>query len=232
MHKVETAPNVYVHPVFQPDKPRTLPLSILIGTVALIGLAVLVYYLLSGPKEGALNEGPTIVREPAATPAHPPVESSPVAEKPPAPVGEKVVAFPPAPVTEDIPATPAQVAATRPAEPVAEPVRVAKPAEPAPEPVVEAKPAPGPTDNWLTHTVASGESLSTIFRKLGLSSKLLYHVTNHPEGKALAKINPGQRLKVKGGKKDSFEQMIWEKGPGESLVITSTQKGLEYQSTP
>lgn len=221
MHEIKTAPDVYVYPVRQPDKPRdlSLPHPILIGGAVLIGLVILALVFLSGPEEGR------VIEEPVANPApqQPAEPASPVAaEQPPAPVEEKVAAFPPQPVAEDIPAQPAPVL----------PVAESKPAADEAKPVETPKPAPEPAGDWLAHKVAKGENLATIFSKLGLSTKLLLRVTKHPEGKTLASISPGQTLKVKGKKKDGFDQMIWEKSPGESLIITETKKGFDYQSTP
>lgn len=52
-----------------------------------------------------------------------------------------------------------------------------------------------PKGHTLAHTVRKGESLSSIFKKLGFSSKTLHKIVNScNEAKQLANIKPGQQL--------------------------------------
>ncbi|OGT90679.1 MAG: hypothetical protein A2514_03910 [Gammaproteobacteria bacterium RIFOXYD12_FULL_61_37] len=202
MQDIKPAPEVYIHPVHESGAPRTLPvpLPVLIGAGALIAVAILAFFLFSGPEDSVEKGEAPVSKEPAEASVQPPVEPVPA----PAPAVE--VQAPPAP----------ESSATQPV-----------PTPPVSEPTIQEAPS-----EWATHKAAAGESLPAIFGKLGLSPKLLAQITKHPVGNILTGISPGQLLKVKGGSKDGFDQMIWEKGPGESLVITGTgQGGYDYQST-
>ncbi len=121
--------------------------------------------------------------------------------------------------------------------------------EPAPEPSDIAlpetgtalDPAPGTTPNttpspslssspdreaptggkWLEEKVRNGDSLARIFSRLGLSPTLLYNITHSgDEAKELARINPGESLRVQLDDEGNFLQLIHERSPINSLKIT------------
>lgn len=90
-------------------------------------------------------------------------------------------------------------------------------------PVMQAK------DKWITHEVRSGESLATIFKKQQLSPSLLHKITHSSKtAKKLAHIKPGETLRFRFiEEKNELKQLILEKNPVESLVITKDSDSFQ-----
>ncbi|MCP3670680.1 MAG: peptidoglycan DD-metalloendopeptidase family protein [Gammaproteobacteria bacterium] len=74
---------------------------------------------------------------------------------------------------------------------------------------------------WIEETVASGDSLSRIFSRLGLSAKLLHQITNSSkEAKGLTRIKPGESLKIRLDNSGRLQKLIYQRSPVEALHIT------------
>jgi murein DD-endopeptidase MepM/ murein hydrolase activator NlpD len=112
------------------------------------------------------------------------------------------------------PATPPQTAVT---------VEVAEP-EPAVEPqqiTVDQGRENAKSGKWLEEKVGKGDSLARIFSRLELSATLLHNITHSgDEAKELARIMPGQLLRVQLDDEGSFLQLVHVRSPIESLKIT------------
>jgi len=73
---------------------------------------------------------------------------------------------------------------------------------------------------WLSHKIAQGESLASIFKAKSLSPGLLHRVVNSSkEAKQLAKIRPGQKLKFLLDDENGLEGLILVKSAVDSLHI-------------
>lgn len=83
-------------------------------------------------------------------------------------------------------------------------------------------PGPGAAERgWLEATVRKGDSLSTIFSRLDLPAKLLHRIVNDTaDGKSLARIRPGQTLRVRQDAAGGFRELIYQRSLTESLQIT------------
>jgi murein DD-endopeptidase MepM/ murein hydrolase activator NlpD len=97
-------------------------------------------------------------------------------------------------------------------------------AEPEP-PTAESQPAseqePTVSGKWLEEKVGSGDSLARIFSRLELSATLLHNITHSgEEAKNLARIMPGQLLRVQLDEDGNFLQLVHVRSPIESLKIT------------
>lgn len=80
---------------------------------------------------------------------------------------------------------------------------------------------------WNTHKIASGESLSRIFKDQSLSASLLHKIVNSSkQAKQLAKIRPGQMLKFLFDDENQLEQLVLVKSPVESLHIRANDNGF------
>ncbi len=121
-------------------------------------------------------------------------------------------------------------------EPAPEPADIALPEtgtalDLAPDPGVTPSPTPSigssldletPTSGkWLEEEVGNGDSLARIFSRLGLSPTLLHNITHSgDEAKELARINPGESLRVHLDDEGNFLQLIHQRSPINSLKIT------------
>jgi murein DD-endopeptidase MepM/ murein hydrolase activator NlpD len=144
-----------------------------------------------------------------------PPQATPVVEEE-APAQNRVVAIEPVPVIEEEAQAPEEVAATEPApvtEPPATPQKVTSQA-------VITEPAPQPKLQWKSHKIRSGDSLARIFPKLGLSANLLHRIVNSSkEASALAKIRPGEELRVALDDEGMLQELILEHSAIKSLQI-------------
>ena len=94
---------------------------------------------------------------------------------------------------------------------------------------------------WLEEHVKSGDSLSKIFSRLGLSANLLHRIVNSSkQAKQLARIRPGETLKVKLDDNGQFLGLIHQRTPisslrilpdGEGFRAKAIERGLETQIT-
>lgn len=81
---------------------------------------------------------------------------------------------------------------------------------------------------WIEEQVKKGDSLSRIFSRLGLSANLLYRIVNSgKEAKQLARIRPGQFLKVKLDQDGNLLALIHERSAIESLQVLPAGDGFE-----
>ena len=95
------------------------------------------------------------------------------------------------------------------------------------------KPQPRPADpasfpksslednlRWIEERITKGDSLARIFLRLGLSAKLLHRITRSSKAAAqLARIQPGETLKVLLDKNDNLKELIYQFNPVKSLRI-------------
>ena len=73
---------------------------------------------------------------------------------------------------------------------------------------------------WLEETVEKGDSISKIFSRMNLSAKLLHRIINSSnEAKQLARIRPGETLKVNVDGEGNFLGLILERNAIKSLNI-------------
>lgn len=67
-----------------------------------------------------------------------------------------------------------------------------------------------PSTIWKEETVRSGDTLSAIFQRAGISSTVLHRITSTADGKQLAKIFPGQTLRFGFDQDDSLTQVQYQ----------------------
>ncbi len=85
------------------------------------------------------------------------------------------------------------------------------------------------SNSWLTETVKSGDNLSTIFQRVGLSDRSLYELINsNRAAKQLTKLHPGQHLSfaIKNGQLDGLR---YQKDP--LLRIDFHRSGEKFDDT-
>ena len=76
--------------------------------------------------------------------------------------------------------------------------------------------------SWKEETVKRGDSLAKIFARMGLSANLLHRITHSShEAKQLAKIRPGQILRVRLDDSSEFRELVLQRTPVESLHIAA-----------
>jgi murein DD-endopeptidase MepM/ murein hydrolase activator NlpD len=91
----------------------------------------------------------------------------------------------------------------------------------AEEPPIKAPIEPQPNLQWQEHKVRSGDSLARIFPKLGLSANLLHRIVNSGKTAAqLAKIRPGEKLRVALDDDGILHELILQHSAIKSLKIT------------
>jgi murein DD-endopeptidase MepM/ murein hydrolase activator NlpD len=84
-----------------------------------------------------------------------------------------------------------------------------------------------PRENWLTHKIISGDTLSKIFKSFSLSPQLLHQIVNQSKDtKKLNHIRPGQVLHVRLDEEGLFSELVYEIGPTEKLQVVKTEDGL------
>ena len=97
------------------------------------------------------------------------------------------------------------------------------------------QPAPPQSENkdqghYHHQQIKPGDSLSTIFSKLGLSNKLLYQIINaHPAGKQLSNIHPGQSISFHLDSKNNLQKLKLRISPARSLCIEKQDNAYHYQ---
>ncbi|WP_163832418.1 peptidoglycan DD-metalloendopeptidase family protein [Spartinivicinus ruber] len=85
-------------------------------------------------------------------------------------------------------------------------------------------------DKKRSHTVRKGESLSTIFKRLGFSSSTLYKiVSSSEEAKQLANIMPGQQLEFFVSPSGELKQVKYTRSNLESLIITKADDAYKTE---
>lgn len=84
------------------------------------------------------------------------------------------------------------------------------------------------SSRWIEETVKKGDSLSRIFSRMGLSAGLLHRIVNSSkEAKQLARIRPGQSLKVKLDKDGRLLALVHQRSAIESLQVLADGDGFE-----
>ena len=83
------------------------------------------------------------------------------------------------------------------------------------------------SESLIEHTIKSGENLAIIFSKLGLSKTTLHHMieTNHLTRK-LNSIRPGQKLKIRIDGQGNLVELLLEKNPIQSIIISKSDSGF------
>ncbi|MES9856168.1 MAG: peptidoglycan DD-metalloendopeptidase family protein [Sedimenticola sp.] len=102
------------------------------------------------------------------------------------------------------------------------------------ETTVEAVPTTPPEADpgkWLIEEVKSGDSLAKIFNRLGLSPNLLHRIVHSSKrAKKLARIKPGEKLKVRVGDQGEFLELVHQQSPILSLHIIPNQDGFTHRT--
>jgi len=87
----------------------------------------------------------------------------------------------------------------------------------------------GSEDRWLEEKVKKGDSLSRIFSRMNLSAGLLHRIVNSGDNaKQLARIKPGETLKIQVDEEGSFLGLILERNAIKSLHIQA--KGDKFHT--
>lgn len=81
---------------------------------------------------------------------------------------------------------------------------------------------------WKTQTVSSGDNLSTIFQRAGLSALEVYFVSKSEQGKSLTNLFPGETLRfgIDSNSGDLIE-MHYEKTPLEIHIFKAQEKRFD-----
>jgi murein DD-endopeptidase MepM/ murein hydrolase activator NlpD len=142
-----------------------------------------------------------------------PQEAAPVNTAPPSQISMPLAL--PGQKQDSAPAAPPETQVTAVTAEVAEPETSV---EPQPIAVEQERSKPG---KWLEEKVGKGDSLARIFSRLKLSATLLHNITHSgDEAKKLARIMPGELLRVQLDEEGDFLQLIHVRSPIESLKIT------------
>ena len=98
-------------------------------------------------------------------------------------------------------------------------------------------PVPAPTavqqaveEQWRTIKVKSGDSLSSIFARVGLNPQLLHTILSlGDEAESLKRIHPGEIIKLKLAEQSQLVELMYDIDPTRSLRIWGNHEG--YQTT-
>ena len=86
--------------------------------------------------------------------------------------------------------------------------------------VLSAPPAERDSDRWLEEKVKPGDSLARIFSRLDLPASLLHRIVNSSkEAKSLARIKPGQVLRVRLDGDNNLQELLLQRSAIQSLKI-------------
>jgi murein DD-endopeptidase MepM/ murein hydrolase activator NlpD len=95
-----------------------------------------------------------------------------------------------------------------------------------------AVPVPPPEQLWESIEVESGDNLSLIFGRAGYNDKDVHQVAITPgEGKALARIFPGQSIEFQADDKGALSRVRHIRSPLESVTYTRTPDGFVSEVT-
>lgn len=85
-------------------------------------------------------------------------------------------------------------------------------------------------EQWRTIKVKSGDSLSSIFARVGLNPQLLHTILSlGDEAETLKRIHPGEIIKLKLAEQSQLVELMYDIDPTRSLRIWGTHEG--YQTT-
>lgn len=86
--------------------------------------------------------------------------------------------------------------------------------------------------NWLTHVVAPGENLSTIFSDHGLSKTTLHKITTTTEfSKEIGNIHPGKLFEILVDDSGKLQALKYHPDKRTTLAVKLTEQGLESTKT-
>jgi len=87
-----------------------------------------------------------------------------------------------------------------------------------------------PRTSALEHEINSGDTLAKIFSDSGLSANLLHRIVHSsPEAKKLARIKPGQHLRILLDEQGEFQRLEYRPDPVRTTSITATADGFVTQ---
>ena len=92
---------------------------------------------------------------------------------------------------------------------------------PLPEPVIPI--------SWSEQSVSSGDNLSSLFQRAGLSALDVYKVSSSKQGKSLLNLYPGELLRFGVDPEGNLQEMHYQKSPLESFVFTADDRGYQSQ---
>lgn len=84
------------------------------------------------------------------------------------------------------------------------------------------------TDNWASHTVKSGDSLSSIFSKLEIHSQLKPILKDQTASSTLKSIYPGQTVRVL-KENNQLQELIYEPNDQEMLRVSRIDNGYQAE---
>ncbi|QKT04090.1 peptidoglycan DD-metalloendopeptidase family protein [Ectothiorhodospiraceae bacterium 2226] len=86
-------------------------------------------------------------------------------------------------------------------------------------------------DGWIAATVASGDTLSALFTRMGLSVRQMHEVLNAGEGtRNLHRLRPGEELRVRLNANDQLEELVYQRSRTEAVHVTRGRDGLEVRA--
>lgn len=155
-----------------------------------------------------------------STPLALPGQKHPAETKPPAPSTPESTAKPSL-------LTPPLLAATVAAIQQPEPDSIGAPAAPAKP---QRAPEPEPKPDWLRHKIRQGDSLASIFKTLGLSPSVLHRiVTSSKLAASLARIKPGQELRLLRNDDGELQELVFQQSQIDSLHILAEENGFRAE---
>lgn len=91
--------------------------------------------------------------------------------------------------------------------------------------------SPTPADAWHTETVRSGDNLSLIFQRAGLTDKDMYaFISSTPATKQLQRLHPGHTFAFKLTPEGELEELRFQLDALESTLFTRTDDGFKATS--
>jgi murein DD-endopeptidase MepM/ murein hydrolase activator NlpD len=88
--------------------------------------------------------------------------------------------------------------------------------------------ATGPVGRWEQHTIRSGDSMSTIFKRAGLSANQLHEIMRlGRDVDVLKKIKPGKTLALEIGEDQSFLSLRYEDSALRNLIVSRSDDFYE-----
>lgn len=100
-----------------------------------------------------------------------------------------------------------------------------------PAAVVEVEPfAPEPQVNWSQFEVRSGDNLTKIFKRAGLTPRDVYQVSQSDKEKLLTRIRPGQTLELALNTSGELDRLRLVKNKLESVVFIANGEGFDLET--
>lgn len=85
-------------------------------------------------------------------------------------------------------------------------------------------------ESWHTIKVHSGDTLSKIFTRLGISTKDVHEIiTSDPSCRHLGTLIPGQTLKVQVSEEQQVVSLTLDIAPGDSLYVSRVDEGFQVE---